>query len=71
MVLNMNELTKEQEDYLLEEARDKDYCSDCKKEIQDEDLVTINEEREFWGAPCFEEIVIGYECSKCGHKEDF
>lgn len=25
----------------------------------------------FWGAPCEEQIVVGYECPLCGHKNDF
>lgn len=47
-------------------------CDECGEELYDEDIITVWEDRgEFWGAPCQEEIVIGYECSHCGHSEEY
>ena len=47
-------------------------CDECGNELHDEEIHSVYEDRgEFWGAPCSEEIVTGYECKECGHKEAF
>jgi len=47
-------------------------CDECDKELVDEEIITVFESRgEFWGAPCSEEVVIGYECVNCGHSEKY
>jgi hypothetical protein len=48
------------------------YCRECGAVLQDDDIHTVREGRgEFWGAPCYEEVIIGYNCPACGHYEGF
>lgn len=53
-----------------------EYCEGCDMffvwtDLPDESIKTIRESRgEFWGAPCSEEIVAGWECPSCGHYND-
>ena len=48
-----------------------EYCEECGEKLMDEDVKTVRESRgECHGTPCSETIVVGYECSSCGHKED-
>ena len=47
-------------------------CESCGKIITEEEYITNFESRgEFWGAPCSEEVVIGYHCKECGYRGDF
>ncbi len=49
-----------------------DYCGYCGEKLDEEDIRTANESRgEFWGAPCSECIVIGYNCPHCGEEERY
>jgi len=44
-------------------------CKNCKAIITDEDYITLFEPRgEYKGS---EEIIIGYKCKVCGHKEEY
>jgi hypothetical protein len=46
-----------------------EYCSECGEKLDDEDIRTVRERHEFWGAPCSEEIIVGYHCHECGWEE--
>jgi len=51
---------------------DWEQCGDCLKyfiwsKIPDEFIKTGQEHHEFWGAPCYETIVVGWECPICGY----
>lgn len=49
-----------------------EYCEKCGRELDDEDLHSVWESRgEFWGAPCSENILIGYKCGGCGYENKF
>lgn len=44
------------------------FCEDCGTELSDEDFKTSYESRgEFWGAPCSEQVLLGYTCHDCGY----
>jgi len=59
-------------DYFYSGSTHLEYCTDCGEKLDDEDIRTASESRgEFWGAPCSETIVVGFECSSCGYKETF
>jgi len=47
------------------------FCGACGVELKEGDVLTEREASAFWGAPCSEEIVIGYKCSNCGYLEQF
>jgi len=44
------------------------YCSECGEKLADTDIIIGKEYHEFWGAPCHEDIVVGYECGCCGNR---
>lgn len=52
---------------------DWEQCEDCLKyfiwdKLPYENVLTAHESRgEFWGAPAYEEVVIGWICPECGH----
>lgn len=47
-------------------------CLECGHLISDEEYITVFESRgEFWGSPCSEEVVIGYNCGNCGNYENY
>jgi len=49
-----------------------DYCEECGKELDDEELHSVWESRgEFWGAPCSEQMLVGYKCGSCGFENKF
>lgn len=41
------------------------YCEYCGAKLTDDDLLCGSQTHEFWGAPCSEEMVIGYHCNCC------
>ena len=47
-----------------------DRCSECARMILDSDWIIEYESREYWGETTQEKVVTGYQCSKCGYKED-
>ena len=49
-----------------------DRCNECGHKLDDEEYETEYENRgEFWGSPCSECIVTGYNCNNCGNYERF
>lgn len=47
-------------------------CDVCAHKLDDEDFNNVSEDRgEFWGAPCSENICIGYTCPNCENKEEW
>jgi hypothetical protein len=56
---------------VVRDIRTQDRCMNCGKLIDGEEQTTIRQKDEFWGAPCYQEIVTGYICSYCNHKEMF
>jgi hypothetical protein len=52
--------------YLQKEG---DRCSHCARKIADEDLIQVDEPREYHGETVMETVSIGYDCSLCGHQE--
>jgi len=44
-------------------------CDECGHALDDDDYIIESEPRNFWGAICYEQIVVGYVCAKCGHEE--
>lgn len=47
------------------------YCAACGVKLKDDDILTISQSSQFWGAPCSETIVVGYKCGACGQGEQF
>ena len=48
------------------------FCENCGLELDDEEFNTVMESRgECHGAPCSEQVLLGYKCEKCGHIETF
>lgn len=67
-----HELQSEIETALDWLRQDSDRCSGCGKLITDEEHISECESRgEYWGVPCQECVVIGYECSNCGEQENY
>lgn len=48
-----------------------DTCDECGEVLADDDIITEQEGREFWGAPCSETVPVGYKCHHCGHVEKY
>lgn len=45
-------------------------CEECLCLLSDENMRTESEGRgEYWGAPSYEDVVVGYSCPHCGHHE--
>jgi hypothetical protein len=64
-----DEWSEEEIEYMKEQD---DCCSECGWILSDDDFESEYEDRgSFWGSPCSENIIIGYNCSNCGHKESF
>ncbi len=45
-------------------------CPSCGKPYDDDSYITEREPRNFWGAPCEEEIVVTMRCLYCGEVEE-
>ena len=41
-------------------------CEYCGEPLARDDIIVKREPHEFWGAPCSEELVVGYHCHSCG-----
>jgi len=49
-----------------------EYCEYCGAKLnRDEDYIIGVEYHEFHGAPCSEELIIGYRCKSCGIEKRF
>jgi hypothetical protein len=59
--------------FYVGKVADMECCEECWAvfvwdKIPHEYIRTAFESRgEFWGAPCSEEVVVGFECPNCGH----
>ena len=54
------------------DSNETNFCEECGLELNDEDYNTAMENRgECHGAPAYEQVLYGYKCSNCGHKEKF
>lgn len=54
-----------------EVLKDNDRCEICLSKLSDEDYIKEKEIHDYWGAPCSQEIVTGYNCSICNYKGAF
>jgi|WetSurMetagenome_2_1015567.scaffolds.fasta_scaffold1467109_1 hypothetical protein len=60
-------------EYYLRHNTDVEQCEGCSvifkwDKLPDENVKTEWESRgEFWGAPCSERVVVGWQCPGCGH----
>ena len=74
-VVNTLGMEQEKIDYELKMGT-WEMCEYCKcifiwDKLPDENVLTAKEHHEFWGAPCYETIVVGYLCPECGYKTEF
>lgn len=46
-------------------------CENCGAKLESDDIRTIQEAHEFWGAKCYETLVTGYRCSTCKYEAEF